>query len=192
MTFKELVNLKKDYSLLLHRLIICDENLGYIHSDKLRIKQIIKNLLSNALKFTMEGKITFEVKVDDNNFIIKIKDTGIGIEKDKITNIFDRFKQADSSTTRKFGGTGLGLSICKELTSLLGGEILVESELNIGSTFTVLIPTNKDKINTKAIELESKDTKIKENILVLNTDTLSFLHITIELKKSLTIHKSIL
>ncbi|WP_428025386.1 ATP-binding protein, partial [Arcobacter sp.] len=109
-----------------------DESLESMYSDEDRIKQIIKNLLSNALKFTDKGKISLIVKDEEKNIRVIVKDEGIGIPEDKLENIFDRFKQVDGSTTRKYGGTGLGLAICKELSYLLKGDISVTSELDKG------------------------------------------------------------
>ena len=112
-----------------------------VNSDAMRVAQILKNLLSNAIKFTeKDGLVRFEISENSNNIIFHVIDTGIGIPKEKLNQIFESFKQVDSSTSRKFGGTGLGLSISKELTTLLGGEITVESQLGTGSTFTVEIP----------------------------------------------------
>lgn len=113
-----------------------------ISTDKMRLEQIIKNLLSNALKFTSKGEVILSVSPTDNPIMIKfsVKDTGIGIPENKQQHIFGAFQQADGSTRRKFGGTGLGLSISKELTKLLGGELNVESEEGKGSEFTLIIP----------------------------------------------------
>lgn len=116
-----------------------------IFTDKTRIEQIIKNLLSNAFKFTPEeGRISLSVfpgkQADTISF--SIKDTGVGIPKDKQKVIFEAFKQADGSTSRKYGGTGLGLSISRELSILLGGSIIVNSEPGEGSEFTLTIPLN--------------------------------------------------
>lgn len=169
----------------------CDE-IEDIYSDENRIKQIIKNLLSNALKFVKQGSIKFIIRNKDENILIEVIDDGIGIEKDKMDHIFDRFKQADGSTTRKYGGTGLGLSICKELLHLLNGDISVESEVNAGTTFRVVLPKDKTSIkNTVKVVKEKVDEtpKVreisslnKENILVLNSDPISFMGIIIELK----------
>lgn len=113
-----------------------------IYSDNLRLEQIIKNFLSNAIKFTQKGeiKICFEKVPNAEQLSIKVQDTGIGIPEDKRKLIFEAFQQVDSSITRRFGGTGLGLSISRSLTSKLDGEIIVESQEGKGSTFTLCIP----------------------------------------------------
>jgi len=114
-----------------------------IITDKLRLEQILKNLLSNALKFTSKGHVKLSISVPENNpkFIrFSVADTGIGIPADKQKQVFEAFQQADGSTRRKFGGTGLGLSISRELSKLLGGDISLESEPGKGSEFTLIIP----------------------------------------------------
>ena len=182
-----------------------DDNLNFIYSDQIKIKQIIKNLLSNALKFTNKGKIHFLVEDAITDIRIIIKDEGIGIPEDKIEFIFDRFKQLDGSRTRKYAGTGLGLTICKELILLLNGKINVFSELNVGSTFEVIIPKNMDFASDKNIKdslnevdensseniksnenldlLVTKQVIQKEYIYVLNNDPISFFNLIIELNK---------
>jgi len=114
----------------------------YLKSDPTRLKQIILNLLSNAFKFTRSGSIilrvtSVETEKDSKSPLLKfeVKDTGIGISNSQKKKLFSEFSQADSSTTRKYGGTGLGLAICKQLSELLGGEIGVDSEENVGTTF---------------------------------------------------------
>lgn len=113
-------------------------------TDSHRLKQIIRNLISNAIKFTKEGSVTLEISKakQNNNDVIEFKviDTGIGIEKNKFNDIFGAFQQAYGNTDRIYGGTGLGLTICRELARLLGGEIHLESEIGKGSTFTVILP----------------------------------------------------
>jgi len=112
-----------------------------IFSDELRIKQIVTNFLSNAIKFTEKGQIIFGFKrVRNNKIRFYVKDTGIGIPKDKLQMIFERFRQADDSTTRKYGGTGLGLAISKNLVDLLGGKIGVRTGENKGSEFYFTLP----------------------------------------------------
>ena len=110
--------------------------------DPGRLKQIVLNLISNALKFTTAGEIIVTLSADtkeqsDEYVLISVSDTGIGIPKDKLESIFSSFTQADASTTRKYGGTGLGLTICKHLTEMMGGAIWVESDENKGSTFYI-------------------------------------------------------
>lgn len=125
--------------------IIIDENFtSNIISDPLRLGQILTNLISNAIKFTTNGLI--QVKIDqlekkDNNSIFKVQviDTGIGIEKDKFQQIFQKFEQAEKSTTRQFGGTGLGLVISKKLLQLLNSDIELQSEIGVGSTFSFIL-----------------------------------------------------
>lgn len=117
--------------------------------DPARVRQIVTNLLSNAIKFTCDGdvKVTLESPLHDEmrGLVISVKDQGIGMSPASINDIFSAFKQADSSTTRKFGGTGLGLAITKNLVQLMEGEISVESELGQGSTFTVNLPLPPSK-----------------------------------------------
>ena len=117
-----------------------------IETDKMRLEQILKNLLSNALKFTSKGSVSLNITPlpENTSFIsFSVKDTGIGIPKEKQHLIFEAFQQADGSTRRKYGGTGLGLSISRELSKLLGGEIKLTSEPGKGSEFTVYIPIHK-------------------------------------------------
>jgi signal transduction histidine kinase len=116
------------------------ENLSYMTSDRLKIKQIVMNLLSNASKFTHQGTVLFELQQVDEQLVIRVQDSGIGMTPEQMGRIFDAFIQADSSTTRKYGGTGLGLSITRHFCHMLGGQITVESEPGRGSTFTVVLP----------------------------------------------------
>ncbi len=111
-----------------------------ILTDGKRIRQILDNLLSNAFKYTKKGTIDLICQIENNNLLISVRDTGIGIPKEKQEIIFHRFRQIDNSSTRKYSGTGLGLSISRELINLLGGKIWVESEEGKGSTFHVEIP----------------------------------------------------
>ncbi|MBO9585082.1 MAG: response regulator [Flavobacterium sp.] len=140
--------------------IIAKEAPIVIKTDKMRLEQILKNLISNAIKFTEKGTVSLEIKVnDDNNKIICfiVKDTGIGIPLEKQPLIFEAFQQADGSTKRKYGGTGLGLSISRELAKLLRGEIVLHSKVNEGSTFTLCLPVlgmalNKVSVSKKQDE----------------------------------------
>jgi signal transduction histidine kinase/CheY-like chemotaxis protein/CHASE3 domain sensor protein len=112
-----------------------------IRTDRHRLEQIVKNLLSNAFKFTERGQIELRVEaVEDDHLAISVKDSGIGISPDQQQRIFEAFRQADGTISRRYGGTGLGLSISLELSRLLGGKLSVQSEPDKGSTFTVVIP----------------------------------------------------
>ena len=125
----------------------------YLTGDPVRLRQILINLTGNAIKFTEKGEVFLEVKKEDPDngmqdstiLLFAIRDTGIGIPPDKLDRIFEKFTQADSSTTRKYGGTELGLPISKRLAELMGGSITVESEINKGSTFTVKVPVKVQK-----------------------------------------------
>jgi signal transduction histidine kinase/ActR/RegA family two-component response regulator len=108
--------------------------------DATRLRQILTNLLSNAVKFTHEGKVTVHVDVEDDTLEVSVKDTGIGMTPEACARLFSPFVQADASTTRKYGGTGLGLAISKQLATLMGGTLLVESVAGKGTTFTLRVP----------------------------------------------------
>jgi len=111
-----------------------------IFTDHQRLEQIIKNLLSNAIKFTEQGEISICIKPVPSGVAFAVTDSGIGIAKENQSLIFEAFQQADGSISRRYGGTGLGLSISRDLASLLGGNISVESTLGKGSTFTLVLP----------------------------------------------------
>ncbi|MCB1141558.1 MAG: response regulator [Leptospiraceae bacterium] len=132
-----------------------DPNLSWVEGDENRIIQILQNLIGNAIKFTEEGGIEIESKLENKQIWISIRDTGIGIPEDKIDSIFEDFKQVDASTSRLYGGTGLGLSIAKRLCELHKGKILVESEIGKGSKFTVVLPAENEGINPGEVKSES-------------------------------------
>jgi signal transduction histidine kinase len=112
-----------------------------IHVDRLKFKEIMYNLLSNAIKFTpKKGTVSVTSKCVNENVQISVSDTGIGIPEEKHRSIFDPFKQVDSSSNRKYGGTGLGLALVKKYVEMHGGEIWIESEVGVGSTFTFTLP----------------------------------------------------
>ncbi|MCB0762197.1 MAG: response regulator [Flavobacteriales bacterium] len=112
----------------------------HVVSDVTRLRQILINLINNAVKFTHEGEVFVEVQVNnDYELEFAVRDSGIGIPEDRMGRLFKTFSQVDSSTTRQYGGTGLGLAICKRLTELMGGEIHVKSEVGVGSVFTFTV-----------------------------------------------------
>ncbi|MEW5855413.1 MAG: ATP-binding protein [Myxococcota bacterium] len=118
------------------------EELPELRSDRQKVKQVVLNLLSNALKFTPAGSVQVQVRhdVERDTVSISVKDTGIGIPEAEQQRIFEDFRQADNSYTRQYGGTGLGLSICRRLAAMLGGHISLESQVGVGSTFTLHLP----------------------------------------------------
>ncbi len=126
----------------------CPDDVGTMHSDPMRVRQVLFNLLSNACKFTENGQITMEVAREPSeggdwlNFIVA--DTGIGMTPEQTKAVFEEFSQADSSTTKKYGGTGLGLTISQRLCEKMGGTIGVESEPGVGTTFSARLPENFD------------------------------------------------
>ena len=146
----------------------------WIRSDITRLRQILVNLLSNAIKFTPKGSVNLQVSVieipvevknihsADNNsetsyqLLFAVKDTGIGIPKDRYDRLFKPFSQVDSSTTRQYGGTGLGLAISNRLTQLMGGEMSVKSEVGVGSTFSFTIATVAVEIKLSQVEIQIK------------------------------------
>ena len=133
-------NLAKEKDLELRILNSAEEKL-FLTTDRTKLLQILINLVGNAIKFTTEGHVEIRVSLLKNNLLkIEVEDNGIGISAEQQKYIFDEFRQADASTTRKFGGTGLGLSICKKFAEMLKGNISVKSELNNGSIFTVVLP----------------------------------------------------
>jgi PAS domain S-box-containing protein len=116
--------------------------LPLLRSDRQKIKQILLNLLSNALKFTPSGSVTMSATYDarGNQMVLTVRDTGIGIAQEDQARVFEDFRQLDSSPARGYGGTGLGLSICRRLSHMLGGSIELDSQVGSGSTFTLRIP----------------------------------------------------
>ena len=131
-----------------------EDERSIIFTDPLRLKQIITNLVDNAIKFTEKGNISVSYHLDERFLIFAVKDTGIGISKDKQDIIFSRFRQADDSHARRYGGTGLGLSISKKLAELLDGHMWLESTPDIGSSFFIRIPYSQDE-NSKVLPLDT-------------------------------------
>jgi CheY-like chemotaxis protein/signal transduction histidine kinase/CHASE3 domain sensor protein len=127
-----------------------------VFTDKMRVEQILKNLLSNAMKFTAAGSVNLSItRVDAANIKFSVRDTGVGIAKDQQEVIFEAFRQADGTANRKYGGTGLGLSISKDLAALLGGEIQVQSVPGSGSEFSLILPNEYTPVSAEDVESKS-------------------------------------
>ncbi len=142
-------------------------------TDPTRLQQILKNLLSNAFKFTAKGKVALIVQpssLNDDAISFAVEDTGIGIPADKQRLIFEAFQQADGTTSRKYGGTGLGLTISRELARLLGGTIEVRSEVGWGSTFTLHLPTNYAGADAGARDERASSTSLETEVPPLPLD----------------------
>src|SRR5690606_26002631 len=136
----------------------------HVEGDPVRVRQIVMNLVSNAIKFTREGSVTIEVgydQIDDvrYNIILEISDTGIGIPKDRIDKIFESFEQGDTSIGRNYGGTGLGLTICKNLVDMMDGYLEVESDAGKGASFIITLPFKLAEAPRE--ERDSSDTSAK-------------------------------
>ncbi len=122
-----------------------------IYGDEESISKIAINLVGNAIKFTEEGSVTLDLQRHGSQMELKVTDTGIGIPPHAKDYIFDEFRQVDQSSTRKYGGTGLGLAIVQKLVREMGGQITLESEVEVGSTFTVLLPMQADEATQKEV-----------------------------------------
>jgi signal transduction histidine kinase/AmiR/NasT family two-component response regulator len=128
---------------------------GVFVGDPTRLRQIVNNLLSNAIKFTEAGGVSVTATYAADQLRLSVRDTGMGIPADKIGGLFEKFRQVDESTTRRFGGTGLGLSICRELVLAMGGDITVESEEGAGACFIVTLPIRR--IRSGAVEPDASE-----------------------------------
>ncbi|MDB5384755.1 MAG: domain S-box, partial [Planctomycetaceae bacterium] len=130
--------------------VIMLEQLRMIHADYTKLNQCLLNLVSNACKFTQDGRVTLSVAQETiqesewNTF--RVKDPGIGLTDEQASRLFQPFTQTDASTTRKFGGTGLGLAITKKLCEAMGGTIRLKSQIGEGSTFTIQLPVFQEKL----------------------------------------------
>jgi CheY-like chemotaxis protein/anti-sigma regulatory factor (Ser/Thr protein kinase) len=136
----------------------------WIEGDAARLRQIIFNLVSNALKFTQAGSVTVRAEAAGALLAITVTDTGIGIPADKYEMIFESFRQVDAGTTRKFGGTGLGLAICRNLARAMGGDVRVGSQPGTGSCFTLELPL----VLASAVEALTPDADAKGALLIVD------------------------
>ncbi|WP_312094722.1 ATP-binding protein [Niallia sp.] len=158
--FSPIANQKKlDFSIKVEK-----EVPAFIETDAHRLNQVLKNLLSNAFKFTEKGRIELSIRLENTSKLaisneavlsFTVKDTGIGIPEEKMDIIFEPFKQADGTISRKYGGTGLGLSICKEISHLLGGKLEATSIEGMGSSFSLYLPIKRQKELGKGVAKET-------------------------------------
>ncbi len=147
-----------------------DQSPVMIEGDSARLRQIVFNLLSNALKFTSSGTVSLTATTtDDQRLRIAVADTGIGIPADKLEVIFESFRQVDAGTTRQFGGTGLGLSICRNLARAMGGEVTVTSTPGQGSCFAVMLPL----VLAVAAEAETGQAQVGPSLLIVDRNPIS-------------------
>jgi signal transduction histidine kinase/CheY-like chemotaxis protein len=142
----------------------------FLNGDAVRLQQVLLNLLSNAIKFTEKGSVVMQVEYESNNLKILIKDTGIGISKDKIDRIFERYEQADAGIKDKFGGTGLGLSITKKIIELMNGSIDIKSIINKGTEFIVQIPISAVTETVSSVTVNPVDSNNLNDKIILIAD----------------------
>jgi len=157
-----------------NRLVVkCQENLGSLTVDPMRLRQILLNLLSNACKFTKQGEVTLLARklVNEGNWIeFAVSDTGIGMTPEQQAKLFEEFTQADSSTARQYGGTGLGLAITRKLARMMGGDVTLMSEAGKGSTFTVRLPATTDVPAGAPISSDRGRSTRADCVLVIDDD----------------------
>ncbi len=152
-------------------------DVGAMHTDVVKLRQCLFNLLSNASKFTENGRVTLHVhregEMDATTLVFQVSDTGIGMTEEQLGRLFQRFAQADETTTRKFGGTGLGLAITKAFSRLLGGDITVESTAGVGTTFTMRLPAYMPEQQTYedgSADPGQEDKEDRQTVLVIDDD----------------------
>ena len=147
------------------------DDLGQAHTDVTKLRQCLINLLSNAAKFTEGGRIDLAVTRDGGLMRFAVSDTGIGMSAEQVGRLFERFAQADASTTRRFGGTGLGLSITRAFAQMLGGTVTVESREGVGTTFTLTLPARYQSHDAAGPDLAGlAETEGRKKILVVDDD----------------------
>ena len=153
-------------------------DLGHMRTDAVKLRQCLFNLLSNAAKFTERGRITLSatrlMRPDGDWFEFRVGDTGIGMSSDQVDRLFQRFSQADETTTRKFGGTGLGLAITRAFCRLLGGDIRVESAAGVGTTFIMslpaVLPDPKVQPEPRLAVTAAAHARAREVVLIIDDD----------------------
>jgi PAS domain S-box-containing protein len=150
-TFTTLAS-EKDVSF---ELMVSPKALGLWRGDPTRVRQVVYNLVSNAVKFTARGEVRVAVRREGGALVFEVADTGPGIAEDRLGSLFHKFVQEDASTTRRYGGSGLGLAICRELATLMGGDVGVVSEVGKGSTFTARLPLSRaEGVSPASVSME--------------------------------------
>ncbi|NIP78698.1 MAG: hypothetical protein GWM90_05630, partial [Gemmatimonadetes bacterium] len=147
------------------------DDIGSMRADVTKVRQILLNLLSNAAKFTEAGRIDLTGRLEGDDVVLRIEDTGIGMTEEQMGRLFEAFTQAEAATTRTYGGTGLGLVISRRFARMMGGDITVESEPGVGTTFTVrlsrhVLPTPEDGVGLP----EDTGTGMAGTVLVIDDD----------------------
>ena len=157
-----------------HLVVHCPPEVGRMYADLTKVRQSLFNLLSNAAKFTENGKITLEVRRDGGDLLFTVRDSGIGMTAEQRAGLFEAFAQADASTTRKYGGTGLGLAITRRFCRMMGGDTTVESEPGKGSAFTLRLPAvvREERLPTETTHaaVRSETPPLTEGDLVTDGD----------------------
>ncbi len=152
----------------------CPDDLGTLWADRMRIRQSLLNLLSNASKFTRNGAVHLGVAASGGEIFFRVKDSGIGITAEQMAKLFQAFTQADASTTREFGGTGLGLVITRRFCQMMGGDVSVESEAGKGSTFTIRLPIRASARSEDAASVDAEPARPNQPLaLVVDDDPIS-------------------
>ncbi len=175
--YNSFIPIAESKKLDLVRKIQIPQNKDLIFADQIKLQQVITNLVNNGIKFTEEGSVSIECNLKKDLFTIAVSDTGIGISKDRIHEVFDRFNKGEIDLTYKYGGTGLGLSISKAFVELMGGKIWVESEKNKGSKFYFTLPfklAHKRNILTQSIEESEKKALKNARILIVEDELINF------------------
>ncbi len=160
---------------------VAPEATGSIMGDAMRIRQIVQNLVSNAVKFTERGSVTISARTETSaggaeTLVLSVADTGIGMTPAQAARVFERFSQAEAGIARRFGGTGLGLTICRDLASLMGGDISVESTLNEGSRFTLRLPMERAKTQmtaSDAADMNFGDEAVSLRLLLVDDNAMN-------------------
>lgn len=165
------------------KLSLSDDAITFL-TDRVRLRQIFENLISNAIKFTSNGIIEIGCQAESEQLQFWVRDTGIGIDKKQHSSIFERFKQASQSTEKLYGGTGLGLSIVKSCVEMMGGQIWLESALGRGSTFFFSLPYKRVAINVENCDQARPTTQEfnNEHILIAEDDEVNFKYLESALK----------